>query len=302
MTAGVLRWRGRGIRFAADQAGGGDAIDYTVTLDDGPDREPGDEAFTVTFAGGRRRRIGLHDYDRIYAIPGLYEEVVQKRLRCASPAKLAEVLLAVAALEGRKPHLLRVLDLGAGNGLVGEALRARGVEVLVGTDSAKKARVAAERDRPGLYASYVVADSRGRPQLGTLVRELGINCIVCAGALGVAHIEAHSFVELWELLPPGAMFALTVREDLARPGASDIGDELAALRGGAAGTEIVVWERFRHRLSMAGKPIHYIAVAARKRDQDGMTDDESPGRRARTPGRRASPSSGGESLRDPART
>jgi SAM-dependent methyltransferase len=265
-STGVLRWRGRGIRLGADQAGGGVSIDYTVTLEDGPDRAPGDEAFTVTFAGGRRRRIGLHEYDRIYAVPGLYEAVVQERLQCASPAKLAEVLLGVAKLEGRRPHLLRVLDLGAGNGLVGEELRARGVEVLVGTDSAKKARAAAQRDRPGLYASYVVADSAGLPQLGTLVRELGINCIVCAGALGFEHIEAHSFVELWELLPPGAMFALTVHEDLSQPGASDIGDELAALRADPAGTEIVVWERFRHRLSMSGRPIHYVAVGARKRD------------------------------------
>jgi hypothetical protein len=268
----ALRWRERGIipRGAAlgrgAPRGAGSLIDYTVTLENGPDGDPGDEAFSVAFHGGRRRRIGLHEYDRIYAVPGLYEEVVQRRLECASPAKIAEVLLDVAALEGRDPHLLRVLDLGAGNGLVGEELRERGVEVLVGTDSARKARAAAQRDRPGLYASYVVADSGGLPQLGTLVRELGLNCIVCAGALGFEHIEAHSFVELWELLPPGAMFALTVREDLARPGASDIGDELAALRAGAAGTQIVVWERFRHRLSMAGRPIHYVAVGARKRD------------------------------------
>jgi len=57
-----------------------------------------------------------------------------------------------------------------------------------------------------------------------------------------------------------------VRADLAEPGASDIGDELEALGASPAGTEIVVWERFRHRLSMAGKPIHYVAVGARKVD------------------------------------
>lgn len=243
----------------------GALIDYTVTLEDGSDRETGGEAFTVRFATGRNRRIGLHDYDRMYAIPGLYEEVVQRRLQCASPAKLAEVLLGVAELERRPPHLLRVLDLGAGNGLVGEELHARGVRVLAATDSAKRARTAADRDRPGLYASYVVADANGRPaELGSLVRELGINCVVCAGALGFAHIDAQSFTELWDLLPPGAMFALTVDEGLVRPGASDVGDELALLRGGHAGTEIVVWERFRHRLSVSGEPIHYLAVGARK--------------------------------------
>lgn len=244
----------------------GALIDYTVTLEDGPDRDQTEEAFTVLHASGRRERMRLHEYDRVYAVPGLYEEVVQRRLRCASPAKLADVLLSVAAQQRRAPHLLRVLDLGAGNGLVGGELRARGVEVLVATDSAKKARAAAERDRPGLYTSYVVGDANGLPELGTLVRELGLNCIVCAGALGFEHIEAHSFTELWQLLPPGAMFALTVHEDLADPGTSDIGDELALLRAGGGDTEVVVWERFRHRLAMAGEPIHYIAIGARKRD------------------------------------
>jgi SAM-dependent methyltransferase len=245
-------------------------IDYTVTLEDGPDRDQTEEAFTVTFGRRRSERLRLHDYDRVYAIPGLYEEVVQRRLRCASPGKIADVLLRVAELERRAPHLLRVLDLGAGNGLVGEELRARGVQVLVGTDSSRAARDAAVRDRPGLYASYVVGDLNGLPELGTAVRELGINCIVCAGALGFEHIEAHSFAELWDLLPPGAMFALTVHEDLAQPGTSDIGDELAALGASASarvgGTEIVISERFRHRLSMAGEPIHYLAIGARKLD------------------------------------
>jgi hypothetical protein len=241
-------------------------IEYTVTLDDGPDRDRSEESFTVTFASGRTQRIGLHDYDRMYAIAGLYEEVVHRRLLCASPAKLADVLLRVAELEGRSPHLLRVLDLGAGNGLVGVELRERGVVVLAGTDSARRARDAAHRDHPGLYASYVLADANGQPvELGSLVRELGINCIVCAGALGFDHVEAHSFTELWDLLPPGAMFALTVHEQLAQPGASDIGDELAMLRAGQAGTEIVVSERFRHRVTVTGEPIHYLAIGARKR-------------------------------------
>ena len=223
-----------------------------------------EEAFTVTFAQGRSERMRLHDYDRMYAVPGLYEDVIQRRLQCASPAKIADVLLRVAELETREPHLLRVLDLGAGNGIVGEELRARGVDVLVGTDSARKAGTAAARDRPGLYSSYLLGDLKGMPELGTLVRELGINCIVCAGALGFEHIEAHSFAELWELLPPGAIFALTVHEDLADPGTSDIGDELAVLRAQGSGTEIVVWERFRHRLTMTGEPIHYLAIGARK--------------------------------------
>lgn len=239
-------------------------IDYTVKLEDGPDADQTEEAFTVSYGDGATERLRIHDYTRVYEIPGLYEEVVQHQLRCASPDKIAAVLLGVAEREGRDPHLLRVLDLGAGNGVVGEKLRERGVDVLVATDSSPAARKAAGRDRPGLYASYVVGDSSGVPELGTIVRELGINCIVCAGALGFDHIEAGSFAELWDLLPPGAMFALTVHEDLVTPGSSDIGDELELMRADENATEFVVWERFRHRQSVAGESIHYVAVGALK--------------------------------------
>jgi len=264
-VAHAIRWAPRRVAGGEGEPRG-DLIDYTVKLEDGPGRAQNEEAFTVTFEDGRTERLRLHDYERVYAIPGLYEEIVQNQLQCQSPAKLAAVLASVAELGGRSPQLLRVLDLGAGNGIVGEELRALGVEVLVGTDSAGTAGEATARDRPGLYTSYLVGDDTGEPELGTVVRELGLNCIVCAGALGFAHIEARSFMELWDLLPPGALFALTVHEDLAQPGASDIGDELQTLRCADSGTEIVVWERFRHRMSVAGAPIHYIAVGARKRD------------------------------------
>ncbi len=46
--------------------------------------------------------------------------------------------------------LLRVLDLGAGNGVVGEELKKRGVSRLVGVDIITEAQAATERDRPGV--------------------------------------------------------------------------------------------------------------------------------------------------------
>jgi hypothetical protein len=47
---------------------------------------------------------------------------------------------------------------------------------------------------------------------------------------------------------------------------SEIGGYLAALRGQGSQTEIVLWERFRHHVSMTGKLINCIAMTgARKR-------------------------------------
>ena len=51
-----------------------------------------------------------------------------------------------------------MLDLGAGNGMVGEALREHGFEEITGVDITPEAGEAAERDRPGVYADYHVCD------------------------------------------------------------------------------------------------------------------------------------------------
>jgi len=68
------------------------------------------------------RRIGVR--------AGLYEEIAQHRLACLSPTVLADGLVGAA----RGAASLRVFDLGAGNGLMGEHLRDRGVGYFVGSD------------------------------------------------------------------------------------------------------------------------------------------------------------------------
>ena len=50
--------------------------------------------------GGRNQRIRLHDYERIFAVPGLYEEIVQRRLGCRTPARIAGLLARAAARLG----------------------------------------------------------------------------------------------------------------------------------------------------------------------------------------------------------
>ena len=236
-------------------------MDYTVELDDGAGRDQAAESLLVRFADGREERMRLHEYDRVYAIPGLYEEVVQRRLECLSPRVLADALLAHAGLA---PEDLRVFDLAAGNGVTGEELAARGVAELVGSDNIPEARDAAERDRPGLYSTYVVGDIDETPELRELVRSHSLNALVCAGALGLGHISAASFDRLWSEFPAGSLFSASVEESLAEPGGSDFGDYIAELDAGDE-AEILQRERFRHRSLMGGGEVHYLAVVARKR-------------------------------------
>ena len=230
-------------------------MSWTVELETDPGRGQEEEAFTVTWDDGRSERMRLHEYERVYAIPGLYEEIAQRRLACLGPAVLADALVDAAA-----PGPPRVFDLGAGNGVVGSELHERGVEVLVGSDNIAAARDAAQRDRPGLYAEYLVGEVEALDPVA-LVERHGLDALVCAGALGLGHITAEAFGALWAAFPAGAVFAASVHEDLAGTGDSDFGDWIAAP---PAGTEIVGSERFCHRLTMAGDELFYMAVVARK--------------------------------------
>lgn len=239
-------------------------MDYEVELDAGAGRDQEEESLVVRFEDGREERMRLHEYDRVYAIPGLYEEVVQNRLECLSPETLADAIVGAAQGDGVAPADLRVFDLAAGNGVTGEQLAARGVSELVGSDNAPEARAAAQRDRPGLYSEYVVGDiDDDESRLADLVRSHALNGLVCAGALGLGHITATSLARLWEHFPEGSWFTASVHEELAEPGGSDFGDYLQQLDAGDE-AEVVTRERFRHRLLMNGDAVHYVAVVVRR--------------------------------------
>ena len=67
----------------AERAG---ARSFTAELADQADPEIGREVIRVRHDDGRVEELRLHDYDRLYALPGVYEQIVQERLGCRSPA------------------------------------------------------------------------------------------------------------------------------------------------------------------------------------------------------------------------
>lgn len=242
-------------------------MDYSVELESVPGRIQSEEVLTLTYREGGSERMRLHEYERVYAIPGLYEEVVQRRLECASPAKIADGVAAAAATRGESAPSLRVFDLGAGNGVVAEELARRGVGTFVGLDNIAEARDAAERDRPGLYAEYLVGDLAEHPRVAAVVEEHRLNCLVAVGALGMGHITAESFDTAWRRFPAGAWLGVTVPEQLAAPGTSDFGDYLES-ETAAGRLEVLERERFRHRLLMDGSDVFYVAIVGHRRGGD----------------------------------
>ena len=111
-----------------------------------------DEEWCVVRLNGEWREIRLHDYDELFSVPGLYERLIYDILKCDSPARIRRLFAAELAASGIQAGTLRALDLGAGNGMVGEELADMGVEFIVGADIIEAAAEAAQRDRPGIQA------------------------------------------------------------------------------------------------------------------------------------------------------
>lgn len=224
-----------------------------------------DEEWCEIEIAGERRRIRLHDYGAIYAIPGLYEQIFYDRLDCQSPRVVCGLLAELLEREGVDPGSLRALDFGAGNGMVGELLAAAGIEQIDGIDLLPEARDAALRDRPGLYDDYHVLD------LSTLDREerrelsSRYDVMSCVAALGFGDVPPIAFAEAFNMVHSPGWVAFNIRErflDAADPAGfgAFIGRMLA---------EGVLEERARvsytHRVSVAGKPLPYLAIVATKR-------------------------------------
>lgn len=159
-------------------------------------------------------RIRFHDYDRIFEIPGLYERLFYDELECCSPTVVREMLAQGIRSEGADPTSLSVLDLGAGNGMVGEELRDLGVAEIVGVDILPEARMATERDRPGVYADYRVCDLTDPPAADDdALRALAPDCLTTVAALGFGDIPPEAFATAFDYLADDGWVALTIRDD-----------------------------------------------------------------------------------------
>src|SRR4051812_6328523 len=221
-----------------------------------------DEEWCEVCLDGEWERIRFHDYGEIYSVEGLYEHLFYERLKCQSPQVVAGLLAECVEREGREPAAIDVLDLGAGNGMVGEALADRGFGDITGVDITPEAGEAVERDRPRGYADYFVCDLLAPPEgLG----EAQFGAMTSVAALGFGDIPPEVFDAAFERVSDGGWVAFTIKEDFLddadRSGFADqIGDMLAS-----GAIEETGRRRYRHRLDVRGRPLHYIAIVGRKR-------------------------------------
>ncbi len=225
-----------------------------------------DEAYFYVYTSDKEKiKLRFHDYDKIYDIPGLYEQIFYDRLKCVSPAKVAEILKSAINQTNENFTELRVLDLGAGNGLMGEAFKKYGVARLVGVDIIPEAKTATERDRPHLYDAYYVSDFCN---LSTEEKEeyhsWSLNCLTVVAALGFGDIPTKAFVEAFNVIQSQGWVGFNIKETFLNEsddsGFSRMIRELIFSKY----MDMYHLERYRHRLSIEGEPLYYYAIAARK--------------------------------------
>jgi predicted TPR repeat methyltransferase len=237
---------------------------YDIRFPQGGDRDQ-DEEWCEVRLDGETRRIRFHDYAEIFALPGLYEQIFYERLECDSPRAVAQLLCEYLDAAGGECSQLAVLDVGAGNGMVGEELRSLGVPDIVGVDIIEGAARAAERDRPGAYDDYLVLDLTDIPPAARRDLEARrFNCLVTVAALGFGDIPPEAFAAAFNLIEPGGLVAFTIKEDFITAGDGSGFSRLVRRALDDGSIELDAQRRYRHRLSVAGEPLYYVAMVAVK--------------------------------------
>ena len=214
---------------------------------------------------GKEKKFRFHDYHEIYSRAGLYEQIFYDRLKCSSPRKIGENLKN--ALDANQQPLteMRVMDLGAGNGIMGEILRKHGVSRLVGVDIIPEAKDAADRDRAGVYDEYYVEDFCSLSEdIRTELNDWSFDCLTSVAALGFDDIPVRAFWEAVNFVQDGGWVAFNIKETFLdksdNSGFSRFIRELIF----SEYLDIHQLERYRHRLSIDGTPLYYFSLVVQK--------------------------------------
>lgn len=239
---------------------------FRLALPDPSQSYEQDQEWFLLDRDGTWEEIRFHDYGRIYSVPGLYERLFYEILECGSPRKVRQLLDAELTRAGADPAALRALDLGAGNGIMGQELRALGVRRVVGVDILPEAAEAARRDRPDTYDHYLVADmSRLPAPQRELLAGLELNLLTSVAALGFGDIPPEAFRAAYNLVADGGWVAFTLKDSFYTEG--DVSGYHAMLRRATAEgvLELTAEERYPHRRATNREQLLYTALVGRKR-------------------------------------
>ena len=214
---------------------------------------------------GHSRRLRFHDYAEIYNIPNAYEALFYDSLGCSSPGVVRELLERALKHTGYDASTLRVLDVGAGNGLVGEEMRKLGSSLVVGADIIEEAASAATRDRPEVYDDYVVCDLTAlTDEQRERLSAHKFTALTCVAALGFGDMPPEAFLEAVRYVSPSGWLAFCIKDRfLAEEDESGFARLVRQLMDNGT-LEVLERQRYVHRKDMRGRPLYYEAIVARR--------------------------------------
>lgn len=226
-----------------------------------------DKEYCTVTMDGISKVVRFHDYHEIYAIPGLYERIFYQELECCSPKVVCNLLKDELENDGILPSELKVFELGAGNGMVGEELHQMGVSHIVGSDIIMEAKIAAFRDRPDVYTDYFTVDLTDIPNdVEEQIKKFPYNAMVSVAALGFDDIPPQAYAAGFNLVKNGGWIAFNIKNDFVNDQAEAVGFKRLLQRMQQDGIfEVCAKKEYQHRLSIAQDPLPYFAFVGRKR-------------------------------------
>ena len=218
------------------------------------------EEWIIVKSGNGQEKIRLHDYGDIFKLPGLYEQLFCQRLRCNSPMVICDLL------EEARGNIAdcRMLDFGAGNGIVGEEIMKRRGNLIVGVDIINEAKEATQRDRAGIYKDYYVMDmNKLGDKNAEKLRQYRFNVLISVAALGFGDIPPKAFLNAFNLIQNAGWVAFNIKDRfLSNDDDTGYKDIITALNEN--NLTILRKKRYCHRLSLSGEKLYYIAIVGKK--------------------------------------
>ncbi|OBQ32755.1 MAG: class I SAM-dependent methyltransferase [Dolichospermum sp. UKL201] len=222
------------------------------------------EEFFWLNSDGKEVKVKLHDYPQMYAIPYLYEHLMEK-LQATSHIVLSSLLRDQVTQAGGAVEDLVVLEVGAGSGMVGKALTDMGVKSITGIDIVPEAAEAAQREYPGVYENYYVEDlSNLSETTKKALSSRSFNCMICGSALGFNHIPTSTWATAFNFILPNAWVAFNVQKECWEDKSET---SFSAWYPWVLATdifEITQTHNYQHRFYMDGRSLEYVAIIGTK--------------------------------------
>ena len=160
-------------------------------------------------------KLFLHDYKKIFSVPGLYECIYIETLQSISHTFVCSQCLEALSQIHLNPAGAQIMELGAGNGVTAQVFKENGFGSIIGFDRLQEAKDAAMRDRPGIYDEYCVFDLTNPAGNQTaLLNKYAFNILLVVSSIGMNHLEASSLLTAFHMIETGGIIALNIYSKL----------------------------------------------------------------------------------------